>query len=572
MTNAKRNLVTTPSLKFLLDMVANAKSEVIIVSPWIKFTTLQKVINSVKHNKSIKWRVLSRANHDDFFLGSSDIEAFKLMVENESFDVRAVKQLHAKVYIVDDSSSLVTSANLTVSGMEINTEAGFASTNTDDLRELIEEFESWFSQANPLDKSWLEDEQQKLLARKEEKPSEPEVPFTPDDYHHPEDEPSKSGGKYRELPLPNIWIPTLDSLKEVESTSSNTITVDSLISSIAEFYKYAGTIHNGERIQRFLTSWLIKKQTLESIGDEKISRERVSQKIGKRKDNPENIWNSVEGKKVIREVSLFLDSTISGSELSVSHVLPSLNIQPLGLSHLDLCQFVCGMIDRKIIVGNFHAQVTPTNQILICNKEIFTILKELDRIFHADFQKFINLEEFCRLGELSKITTDWFSSDFKIFKNIYLTKSEKIGSRNWSIEKTIKAIAWELADSIEYYYWHFSEMREALKYLFPARFENTSVRLVNSRLSDSPDKFQYAGSKGIWQLTDLGDGYYNNKDAIISILLRMSNEPLNYKEIIKELRGMGRRVNEGSIYALLERDDSFVSVGQGKFCLKENVN
>jgi len=62
--------------------------------------------------------------------------------------------------------------------MEINTEAGFASTNTDDLRELIEEFESWFSQANPLDKSWLEDEQQKLLARKEEKPSAPEVPFT----------------------------------------------------------------------------------------------------------------------------------------------------------------------------------------------------------------------------------------------------------------------------------------------------------------------------------------------------------------------------------------------------------
>lgn len=575
MTNLeKRKLVTTPSLKFLLDMVSNAKSEIVIVSPWIKFTTLQKVINATNQNENIKWKVLSRANHDDFHLGSSDIEAFKLMVENKSFDVRAIKQLHAKVYIVDGVSCLVTSANLTVSGMEINTEAGFASTDSNDLQTLLDEFTSWFNQANLLDKFWLDEEQKKLLETKTQKPVEAEIPFDPTDYHHPdEDDGAKPNGKYRELPLPKTWIPTLDALKEVESANLNHLTMDELIKSIAVFYEYAGTIYNGERTQKFLISRFIDKRTLESIGDEyKIERERISQIIGKRKNTPDNIWNSAEGKTAISQVSSFLNNAVGKSELICSSTLSPTKLQSLGLSHLDLCKFICGMIDEKIIDGNYQAKITPTNQLAIINAETFEILKKLDHIFHADYQKFMGFEEFLRLGELENITDAWFSPSLKLFTNLYLTKSMKIGSKKWSIEKTIKATAWELADKIEYYHWHYSEMREALKYLFPARFKNTNVRLINTRLSASPDKFQYAGSKGIWQLKDLGDGYNNNKDAITSILLRMSNAPLNYKEIIKELRGMGRRVNEGSIYALLERDDSFTSVGQGKFCLKENVN
>ena len=212
-----------------------------------------------------------------------------------------------------------------------------------------------------------------------------------------------------------------------------------------------------------------------------------------------------------------------------------------------------------------------TNQFLIFDKEIYSILKDLDRIFRADYRNFMELEKFCQLGELEKVDNLWFYPGFGVFEKLYLTKNGKIGSRNWSVEKLMEALAWELADN-GYYYWHFSEMRGALKYLFPNRFGKTSVRYVASHLASSPDKFHFAGSKGYWQLTDLGDGYHTNKDAIVSVFHRAADTSLHFKEIIKELGEMGRRVNEGSIYALLDRDEAFEKLNQGKFRLVVKVD
>jgi hypothetical protein len=491
------------------------------------------------------------------------------MIENKAFDLRAIRQIHAKVYIVDGTSSLVTSANLTVGGMEINTEAGIASTDPSEILELLEKFSIWFEQGNPLDKLWLEEEQRKLLESKTQESIEIDAPFDPANYSHLEEGVHQKAGKYRELPLPTVWIPTLDNLKETETpTDLDNLSTNDLVVSVVDFFEHVRTIRNGERIQRFLVNWLVQKQTLETIGAENnIERERVSQIIGNRKNNPENIWNSAAGDGFIRQTSLFFNSIIGDAEIKTSKILPPAKLQPLGLSPLDLCQLVCGLIEKGIVVSKYHAEVTSTNRLLIGNKEIYNVLRKLDNIFQVDYQEFMDLEKFFRLGELEDVSDAWFYSDFKLFKNLYLTNNRKIGSRNWSMEKLIRAIAWELADKIGYYYWHFSEMREALNYLFPTRFGQTSVRHVDTRLSVSRDKFHHAGTKGFWQLTDLGDGYYNNKDAITSILQHVSNTPLNYKEIINELRGMGRRVNDGSIYALLDRDDAFTNVGQGKFRL-----
>lgn len=551
-------------------MVSVAKKEIIIVSPWIKRSTLQKIIDATKTDENIRWKVLTRGNHDDFCVGSSDIDAFKLMIENSSFDIRVIKQLHAKVYVVDDKLSLVTSANLTVSGMEINQEVGVASQDPVEISELIKELSKWFSEAIRLDQSWLEEEQKILSTSKKDEPVA--VPFDLTKYHHLEQGDKRiAGGKFRELPLPEVWKPLLDSLKETEiPTHFDYLVVNDLIPAFVRFFKYVEAIQGGKRLLKFLVNWLVHNQTLETIGDVKITRERVSQIIGKR-NNSENVWKSEEGEKFTRQISLFLKDAIETTELRVSDVLSTTQLQPLGLSQLDLCQFACGMIKKKIIVGNFHADITPTNQFLICDKEIYSILKELDHIFCADYREFMDLEKFCRLGEMTEAAVAWFYPNFKIFKNLYLTINGKVGCRNWSIEKLIEALAWELADHLDYYYWHYSEMREAIYYLFPARFGKINVRHVNTRLSNSPDIFQFAGSKGYWQLTSLGDGYHNNKDAITHIF-RTADTSLHYKEVIRELEVMGRRVNEGSIYALLDRDQSFEHLGQGKFRLMENVD
>ncbi len=567
----KKTLVMTPSINYLLNIVASAKKEIIIVSPWIKLPTLQKIIKATKNNKEINWKVLSRADHEDFYSGSSDIEAFRLMIENESFCLKALRQLHAKFYIVDGSSCLLTSANLTVGGMEINREAGIALTDLKELHMLLHEFDTWFYQAKILEKSWLVEEQKKLSETEIRNPTNLKDPFFPSDYFPPEEDTERSTkGRYRELPLPNIWIPTLDSLKEIEKTDLDKLSINSLISHIVVFYDYVGKTNNGKRTQQLLIDWFIHKKTLNSIGEEYgVERERISQKIGNREKVLDNIWNTTEGKEIKLKISLFLKKAIKESELILSGVLSKTKKYPFGLSNLDMGKFVCGLVDENIVNGNFRAKITSTNQLLIYDSEIFEILKKLDRIFHAEYQEFVKFDDFCRLGELGQINDSWFTPNFKLFTNLYLAQGGKIGSKKWSIDKTMRAIAWELADEIEYYLWHYSEMRGALKYIFPERFNALSLGHVNTRLSGNPDLFHFAGSRGIWQLTDLGDGYRNNKEAIVSIFNRMSNSPLDYKYIISELQGMGRRVIEGSIYALLERDESFTNGGQGEFFLDE---
>jgi len=404
-----------------------------------------------------------------------------------------------------------------------------------------------------------------MLSFKKNKPVEPS--FYPTDYPHLEEDNEKNaGGKYREYHLPEGWKPLLDSLKETELPSHpDYLMVNDLIQVFIGFFEYIREIQGGERLQKFLVNRLVHKQTIKTISDEEISTERVSQKIGKRKNTPDNIWNSEEGKNFTRQVSLILNREIEKTELRVSDILSSTQMQPSGLSHFDICQFICGMIDKKIINGNYLAEITPTNQFLIFDKETYSTLKELDRIFRADYRKFMDLEKFCRLGELEKIDVLWFDPGFGVFKNLYLTNNGEIGCRKWSIVKLIEALAWELADKLDIYYWHFSEMREALKYLFPARCGKISVRHVESRLTSSPDKFQPAGSNGYWQLTNFGDGHHTNKDAIISIFHSAADTSLHYKQVIKELGEMGRRVNEKSIYALLHRDEAFEKLGRGRF-------
>ncbi len=568
-----RRLITTPSLQFLLDMISTAKNEIIIVSPWIKHKMLQKVIGTTNPNKNINWKVLTRGNHNDFCEELSDIDAFRLMIENNSFDLRANGRLHAKVYIVDGALSLVTSANLTENGMRLNPEVGVASEDPSEISELTKEISKWFDEAIPLDQLWLNEEQEKLSRFEKEKPPAP--PFDPTNYHHlDEDDKKNAGGKYRELPLPEVWKPLLDALKETAIPSHHDyLMVDDLIPAFIDFFKYVRKIRNGKRHEQHLMKWLVQKQTIEAIAkDEKITKQRISQKIGKPGTDSGEIWKSEDGEKFIRQLSSFLNSAIGKTELRVSDVLSSEQLQPLGLSHYDLYQFVCGMIENKFIVGSCHTEITQTNQFLIYNKEIYSVLKELDVIFRADYQRFMDFEKFCQLGELEKVNDLWFYNGFGLFKNLYVTKNGKIGCRRWGMEKLIEAIAWELADKLDFYYWHFSEMREALKYLSPTKFENTSVRYVDSRLSTSKEKFHFAGSKGYWQLTDLGDGYHTNKDAIISIFHRAADTSLYYKEVIKELGEMGRRINEGSIYALLDRDEAFENLDQGKFRLMEKVD
>ena len=279
------------------------------------------------------------------------------------------------------------------------------------------------------------------------------------------------------------------------------------------------------------------------------------------------------GKIFINEIHSFLDSFIENTDLRTSDVLSADRIQPLGLSYLDLCQFVNGMIKEGIITSSFGVEISPSDRLIVFDKEIYSILKDVERIFHDNYRSFMSLENFCKIGELEKVNDEWFFPDYGIFKGLYLTKNGKIGCRTWSIEAIMESIAWELIYVSDY--WHSSEMGKALKYLFPSKFNKTTDRQINSYISRAKDKFQHkiflkSGSKGYWQLTKLGDGCYDDKEAIIRIFHEVAS-PLYYKEVTKKLKERKWKVNDETIYQLLYRNkDIFEILDSGYFRLKEN--
>lgn len=105
-------------------MLEQAKFEVVIVSPWIKRQMWDRIKVPLKRfvRRGGKVRVFMRGCESDFSAGLSDDVVQD--VRDLGGDVFPVRQLHAKLYVVDRKEAIIASANLTKGGIEGNYEAG----------------------------------------------------------------------------------------------------------------------------------------------------------------------------------------------------------------------------------------------------------------------------------------------------------------------------------------------------------------------------------------------------------------------------------------------------------------
>ena len=133
--SSKRNpdvlfLSTIPSLgrQTLEDklryMLEDARFEIVIVSPWIKRQTWNRMKGPLRKfsRGGGKLMVFMRGSESDYSLGLSDNLQEEVTVLGG--EVVLVAQLHAKIYMVDRREAIVTSANLTKGGTEANYEGG----------------------------------------------------------------------------------------------------------------------------------------------------------------------------------------------------------------------------------------------------------------------------------------------------------------------------------------------------------------------------------------------------------------------------------------------------------------
>lgn len=118
------DVIKSPWENNFFSFVSGVQKSIKICSPFVKYDAVKKLYEHKKCN--VSFDLLTNFNIAYFHKKSSDIEAMKYILNNDD-KIRNVSNLHAKIYIFDDKSTVITSSNLTNSGLNRNYEYGIYS-------------------------------------------------------------------------------------------------------------------------------------------------------------------------------------------------------------------------------------------------------------------------------------------------------------------------------------------------------------------------------------------------------------------------------------------------------------
>lgn len=100
--------------------------EVLIISPFITSVTVDHLLEKKNINSTV--RIITRFNLNDFRSKVSSLNALKKLVKN-GVKMKGIKELHSKMYVFDNRTTIIGSANFTSGGFFNNYEYGI---KTDD--------------------------------------------------------------------------------------------------------------------------------------------------------------------------------------------------------------------------------------------------------------------------------------------------------------------------------------------------------------------------------------------------------------------------------------------------------
>jgi len=118
----------------------NAKKEILLISPFIGSST-SKMLSKLLSTTGITCKVITRFNRDDFINNASSIEGLKILI-NSGAEIYALRDLHSKLYLVDDDFGLIGSANFTFGGFSKNHELQIM---ISDEPEMLQELRSYYN-------------------------------------------------------------------------------------------------------------------------------------------------------------------------------------------------------------------------------------------------------------------------------------------------------------------------------------------------------------------------------------------------------------------------------------------
>jgi hypothetical protein len=115
-------IVVTPTLKWLKVQMSQCSSSVTIASPFVNDGIMRFAEIS---NPKFKRTLITRVKARDFAFGASNLQTL-CNLSNNGWSLFSLPSIHAKIYIFDNVTALVTSANSTHAGLTQNLECGIS--------------------------------------------------------------------------------------------------------------------------------------------------------------------------------------------------------------------------------------------------------------------------------------------------------------------------------------------------------------------------------------------------------------------------------------------------------------
>ncbi len=138
-------------LEKLLD---SATQDLLVASPYIKTREAEWMCNRLArngHDKHVRLQLLTDVRSSNVLGGSLDVAALRLLQDGLGrCEIVNVPRLHAKVYVADEACAIVTSANLTPSGLDLNLEYGVGFTDPATIRNVRQDLQRYSTLGNPL--------------------------------------------------------------------------------------------------------------------------------------------------------------------------------------------------------------------------------------------------------------------------------------------------------------------------------------------------------------------------------------------------------------------------------------
>lgn len=121
MREGMQMILTEDLFEILTGEVNKAKKSILIVSPYLKKKVANKIISLVK-DRPVKTMLVTLPPGVEYITGATDPEAI-IELQKNGFEIRMLPFLHAKIYLFDEKTLLVGSANFTNRGLGDNGES-----------------------------------------------------------------------------------------------------------------------------------------------------------------------------------------------------------------------------------------------------------------------------------------------------------------------------------------------------------------------------------------------------------------------------------------------------------------